>query len=117
LADIVTKAGRSRIMSRVKSRNTGPERVVRTICARMGVRYRLHRRDLPGSPDLVFGARKLVIFVHGCYSSAPAVLRPASAQSSPSKRIAQITGLLCLLSASLRLRPSCRTGLNSGEPA
>jgi DNA mismatch endonuclease (patch repair protein) len=67
LADIVTKAVRSRIMSSVKGRNTGPERVVRQICTGIGARYRLHRKDLPGSPDLVFSPRKLAIFVHGCF--------------------------------------------------
>jgi DNA mismatch endonuclease (patch repair protein) len=54
-------------MSSVRGRDTGPEHVVRAICTGLGARYRLHRRDLPGSPDLAFGPRKLAIFVHGCF--------------------------------------------------
>jgi len=54
-------------MKRVKQRDTGPEMVVRRTCHRMGYRYCLQRRDLPGSPDLVFPARGKVIFVHGCF--------------------------------------------------
>ena len=54
-------------MSRVRGRDTKPEMLVRRIAHGMGYRYRLHRRDLPGSPDLVFPARKKVVFVHGCF--------------------------------------------------
>jgi DNA mismatch endonuclease, patch repair protein len=58
---------RSRIMRAVKSRNTGPETAVRRIAHRLGYRFRSHRKDLPGRPDLVFPARRKVIFVHGCF--------------------------------------------------
>lgn len=54
-------------MSRVRNKNTKPEMVVRRLVHGMGYRYRLHRRDLPGSPDLVFPSRRKVIFVHGCF--------------------------------------------------
>ena len=60
-------AQRSRIMRAVKSSNTKPEMIVRRIAFGMGYRYRLHRRDLPGTPDLVFVARRKVLFVHGCF--------------------------------------------------
>jgi DNA mismatch endonuclease, patch repair protein len=54
-------------MSRIRSRNTKPELVVRQLLHRRGYRYRLHRKDLPGSPDIVLTKYKTVIFVHGCY--------------------------------------------------
>ena len=54
-------------MQAVKDRDTGPEMAVRRLVHGMGYRYRLHRRDLPGSPDLVFATRRKVIFVHGCF--------------------------------------------------
>lgn len=54
-------------MRAVKDRNTGPELTVRRLLHRLGYRYRLHRRDLPGKPDIVFGPRRKVIFVHGCF--------------------------------------------------
>lgn len=54
-------------MSRVRNRDTKPELLVRRLVHGMGYRYRLHRRDLPGKPDLVFPARRKVIFVHGCF--------------------------------------------------
>lgn len=54
-------------MRRIRSNDTGPELLVRAVVSKLGFRYRLHRKDLPGSPDLVFGPRKKVIFVHGCF--------------------------------------------------
>ena len=54
-------------MQAVKGKDTGPELTVRRIVHRLGYRYRLHRKGLPGRPDLVFGPRKKVIFVHGCF--------------------------------------------------
>ena len=54
-------------MSRIRSKDMKPEIVVRRLVHGMGYRFRLHRRDLPGKPDLVFGPRKKVIFVHGCF--------------------------------------------------
>ena len=58
---------RSRIMRAVKSRNTRPEMTVRRLVHSMGYRYRLHRKDLPGKPDLAFISRRKAIFVHGCF--------------------------------------------------
>lgn len=58
---------RSRIMRAVKSSDTQPELKVRRTVFGMGYRYRLHRKDLPGKPDIVFVARQKVIFVHGCF--------------------------------------------------
>lgn len=58
---------RSEIMRAVKGRDTKPEMIVRGLLHRMGYRYRLHRTDLPGKPDIVFTSRKKVIFVHGCF--------------------------------------------------
>lgn len=60
-------AQRSRIMRRVKSADTGPEMRVRRLAHSLGYRYRLHVKDLPGKPDLVFRRRRAVIFVHGCF--------------------------------------------------
>ena len=54
-------------MRAVKSRDTGPEMLVRRLVHRMGYRYRLYRKGLPGRPDLVFPGRRKVIFVHGCF--------------------------------------------------
>jgi DNA mismatch endonuclease, patch repair protein len=58
---------RSRIMRAVKGENTAPELIVRRLTFAMGYRYRLHRKDLPGKPDLVFPRRRRAIFVHGCF--------------------------------------------------
>lgn len=58
---------RRRIMSSVGQRDTGPEMSVRRLLHSMNYRYKLHRKDLPGRPDIVFGSRKKVIFVHGCF--------------------------------------------------
>ena len=58
---------RSAVMRAVKSRDTGPEREVRAILLRIAPGYRLNRADLPGKPDIVYGRRKLAIFVHGCF--------------------------------------------------
>lgn len=65
--DTLTAAQRSERMARIKSKDTKPELVVRRLVHRLGYRFRLHRRDLPGKPDLVFPGRQRVIFVHGCF--------------------------------------------------
>lgn len=65
--DIIGKDARSRLMGRIRGKDTKPEMTVRQIAHRLGYRFRLHRRDLPGSPDLVFPGRRKVVFVHGCY--------------------------------------------------
>lgn len=67
MADKISPAARSANMSKIRNSNTKPELTVRRIAHRLGYRFRLHRRDLPGSPDLVFPVRKAVVFVHGCY--------------------------------------------------
>jgi DNA mismatch endonuclease (patch repair protein) len=65
--DKVSPEERSRVMARVKSRDTGPEKRVRSMMHRLGLRFRLHRRDLPGTPDLTLPGRQTVVFVHGCF--------------------------------------------------
>jgi DNA mismatch endonuclease (patch repair protein) len=67
MTDTLTPAERSERMSRVRHRDTKPEMRVRRLVHRLGFRYRLGRRDLPGNPDLVFPKYKAVIFVHGCF--------------------------------------------------
>jgi DNA mismatch endonuclease (patch repair protein) len=65
--DKLTKEHRSWNMGRIKSGDTKPELAVRSILHRMGYRFRLHRKDLPGKPDIVLPKYKVVIFVHGCF--------------------------------------------------
>lgn len=65
--DRLTPEHRSWLMSRVKGRDTTPERVVRSMLHKMGYRFRLNRKDLPGKPDIVFPSRKKIVFVHGCF--------------------------------------------------
>jgi DNA mismatch endonuclease, patch repair protein len=67
MTDTISKEMRSANMSAVRSRNTQPEIRVRKIAHRLGYRFRLHTRKLPGKPDIVFPSRKKVIFVHGCF--------------------------------------------------
>jgi len=65
--DRVTREQRSKMMAAVRSKNTKPELLVRRKLHARGYRFRLHRRDLPGTPDIVFPSRKSVIFVNGCF--------------------------------------------------
>lgn len=67
MSDVFSPEKRSEVMRRVRGRDTSPERKVRSLLTRMGLRYRLHRKDLPGSPDVVFPGRRLALFVHGCF--------------------------------------------------
>jgi DNA mismatch endonuclease (patch repair protein) len=67
MADSLTSAQRSVNMARIRARDTKPEMVVRRMLHRLGYRYRLHGKALPGKPDLVFTSRRKVIFVHGCF--------------------------------------------------
>ena len=67
MADTVSPEQRSEIMSRIKGKDTTPEMHVRRLVHSMGYRYRLHRKHLPGRPDLVFASRKKIILVHGCF--------------------------------------------------
>ncbi len=65
--DILTPEKRSEVMSRIRAKDTKPELAVRIAAHRLGFRFRLHRKDLPGRPDLVFPRLRKVIFVHGCF--------------------------------------------------
>lgn len=65
--DIVDTATRSRMMSAIRGKDTLPEMVVRRFLHGLGYRYRIHRKDLPGKPDLVLPRLKVCIFVHGCF--------------------------------------------------
>jgi DNA mismatch endonuclease (patch repair protein) len=65
--DSVSPEKRSWVMAQVKGRNTRPEKVVRSLLYSMGYRFRLHRRDLPGKPDIVLPKYRAALFVHGCY--------------------------------------------------
>ena len=65
--DVFSKEKRSQIMSRVSGKNTKPELVVRSLLHNMGYRFRLHRNDLPGKPDITLPKYKKIIFVHGCF--------------------------------------------------
>jgi DNA mismatch endonuclease (patch repair protein) len=58
---------RSRLMRQVKGKNTRPELIVRSLLHRLGYRFRLHRKNLPGTPDIVFPSRHVALFVHGCF--------------------------------------------------
>lgn len=65
--DIVDKLTRSKMMSGIRSKDTKPEMAVRGFLHRQGFRFRLHRKDLPGTPDLVLPKHRAVVFVHGCF--------------------------------------------------
>ena len=65
--DVFTPDQRSAVMRRVKGRDTAPELKLRKLLTRLGVRYRLHRKDLPGSPDIAMIGRRTAIFMHGCF--------------------------------------------------
>jgi DNA mismatch endonuclease (patch repair protein) len=67
VVDKISKQHRSWNMSRIKNRDTGPEMLVRKKLHEMGYRFRLHRKDLPGKPDIVLPKHKTIIFVHGCF--------------------------------------------------
>jgi DNA mismatch endonuclease (patch repair protein) len=67
MADVVSPAKRSQMMSGIKGKNSAPEMRVRKALFAMGHRYRLHRRDLPGTPGIAMPGRKIAIFVHGCF--------------------------------------------------
>ena len=67
MTDIMDRKRRSELMAAIRTRDTAPELVVRRIAHRMGLRFRLHRKDLPGRPDLVIPKHRLAVFVHGCF--------------------------------------------------
>lgn len=80
MSDVVDRATRSRMMSGIRGRDTKPELVVRSFLHRRGLRFSLHRRDLPGKPDLAMPRWNAVIFVHGCFwhqhAGCPFAYRP-----------------------------------------
>ena len=80
--DHVSPEVRSWLMSRVGGKNTSPELRVRKVAHRLGLRYRLHRHDLPGKPDLVFPKFNTVVFVHGCFWHRHANCRKSSSPKS-----------------------------------
>ena len=65
--DVYSPEKRSAVMRRVKGKDTAPELAVRQALTALGARYRLHRKDLPGKPDIVMPGRRLTLFVHGCF--------------------------------------------------
>src|SRR5271169_2803158 len=67
MTDVYSAQKRSAVMRQVKGKDTAPELVVRGLIWSLGGRYRLHRRDLPGKPDIVLTRRRLAVFVHGCF--------------------------------------------------
>ena len=67
MVDVHTKEQRSFNMSRIRNKDTRPEMIVRSFVHRMGYRYALHRKDLPGHPDMVLTRHRKIIFIHGCF--------------------------------------------------
>ena len=67
MTDVYPPEKRSAVMRRVRGKDTSPEMIVRKALTRLGARYRLHRADLPGKPDIVMPGRRLALFVHGCF--------------------------------------------------
>jgi DNA mismatch endonuclease (patch repair protein) len=80
--DRLSKEHRSWNMSRIRAQNTSPELLVRSMLHSAGYRFRLHRRDLPGSPDIVLPKHKLAFFVHGCFWHRHARCRLAAVPKS-----------------------------------
>ena len=85
MTDIMDTRRRSKLMAGIRSRGTAPELAVRRIAHRIGLRFRLHRKDLPGRPDLVFPKHRLAVFVHGCFWHRHEGCRYAS---TPKSRVA-----------------------------
>lgn len=80
--DVLTSAQRKLNMSRIRSKDTKPELILRRALHAAGLRFRLHRKDLPGRPDLVFPSRRAVVFVHGCFWHGHEMCRRFKAPSS-----------------------------------
>ncbi len=78
------------MMSRVRRKDTAPELIVRRVLHRLGYRYRLHAKELPGSPDVVFRPRKAAIFVHGCFWHGHECRRSRPAKSNVPYWLAKI---------------------------
>ncbi|XUJ32300.1 hypothetical protein ACQ5SK_27100 [Bradyrhizobium japonicum] len=90
--DTVKPAVRSMIMASVGQKDTGPEVLLRKALHRRGLRYKLHDRALPGSPDLVFPRFEAVVFVHGCYLALTWLLSLDNAQIPQSVLDSQVRG-------------------------
>jgi DNA mismatch endonuclease, patch repair protein len=67
MTDTLTRLERSQLMAKIKGKNTGPELAVRSLLHRAGHRFRIHVRDLPGTPDVVMPRHRTIVFVHGCF--------------------------------------------------
>lgn len=96
MADVLTPEQRRRNMAAIKGKNTKPEMVVRRLVHGLGYRYRLHRKDLPGKPDLVFPSRHKIIEVYGCYWHMHAcrygqVVPKTNAEFWQTKRLSNVT--------------------------
>ena len=91
MTDVFSKEKRSWIMSRVKGRDTKPEMLVRSFVHRMGFRFRVQRRDLPGNPDIALPRHRKVIFVHGCFwhghKGCPRSKRPTTNKTFWNKKL------------------------------
>ncbi len=82
MSDVVSRETRSRMMSGIRGKDTKPELIVRKALFAAGFRFRLHRRGLPGVPDVVLAGRRVVIFVHGCFWHMHAGCKNAKLPSS-----------------------------------
>lgn len=82
MADRISPERRSANMARIRGKDTGPELAVRRMLHAAGYRFRLHRRDLPGTPDIVFPSRRKAVFVHGCFFHGHAGCRLAVTPST-----------------------------------
>jgi DNA mismatch endonuclease (patch repair protein) len=93
MTDIVDAATRSRMMSGIRGKDTAPERAVRSFIHRAGLRFRIHRKDLPGTPDITLPQHRAVVLVHGCFwhrhPGCPFAYTPASRQEFWSKKFAE----------------------------
>jgi len=67
MTDNLNPSQRSKTIRAVKQKDSAPEKKVRSLCHQLGLRFRLHRKDLPGCPDLVFPKYRICVFVHGCF--------------------------------------------------
>ncbi|MFW9996441.1 MAG: very short patch repair endonuclease [Candidatus Odinarchaeota archaeon] len=91
MTDIYSKVKRSEVMSKITSKNTKPEKFVRSLLHRLGFRFRIHSSNLPGKPDIVLKKYNTIIFVHGCFwhghSCTKGNTRPKSNKTFWNKKI------------------------------
>lgn len=84
MVDHLDSESRSALMRRIRGKDTVPEMIVRRAAHRLGLRFRLHRKDLVGTPDLVFPSRRTVVFVHGCFwHQHPGCVRASRSKTRP----------------------------------